>query len=373
MMKMYVGKTVLFVLILAFSVQFGSSQENVSWRLTGKAKHDVKIPDILGYQTLLCDPHMHTVFSDGKVWPTVRVDEAYREDLDFIAISDHIEYQPHKKDVSTNHNRAYDLTFEPAKMLNLLMPRGSEITRNTPPGHFNAIFLEDSNALDTDDFLTQIEIANKQGAFVFWNHQAWKGEELGSWRDIHTTIYEKKWLHGMEVANGGTYYPSAHQWCIDKGMTMLGTSDVHSPFLRTETTPDEHRTMTFVFVKERSLAGVKEALFAGRTAAWNKNEVIGLEKYLKEIFAQSIEIGDPFLIEDDSMYVEISNSSDIHFDLKRIGESGPESFQIPARSSIQIRRRAEGQTETSSLKYEVTNLLVAPGEGLPVELTFSAE
>ncbi len=368
-MRTFLVTTLILSVLVAFAPQPGFTQEGVSWRLTGKAKHDVKVPDILDYQTLLCDPHMHTVFSDGMVWPTVRVDEAYREDLDFIAISDHIEYLPHKDDIPTNHNRAYDLTVGPAKLLNLLMPRGSEITRDTPPGHFNAIFLKDSSALDTDDFLTQIKIANQQGAFVFWNHQAWKGEERGSWRDIHTTIYDKKWLHGMEVANGGTYYPSAHQWCLDRGMTMLGSSDVHKPFLHTETTPDEHRTMTFVFVKERTLAGVKDALFAGRTAAWNKNQVIGLEKYLKEIFAQSITIGAPFLNENNAMYVELSNSSDIHFDLERTGDAGPESFQIPARSSIQIRRRAEGEPGKATLKYEVTNLLVAPGKGLPVELT----
>lgn len=367
-MRRFFVASVVFVASFVIGVLPGLTQEKVSWRLTGEAKHDVKIPDILGYQTLLCDPHMHTVFSDGKVWPTVRVDEAYREDLDFIAISDHIEYQPHKEDIPTNHNRAYELTVGPATMLNLLMPRASEITRSTPPGHFNAVFLKDSSALDNDDFLAQIEIANQQGAFVFWNHQAWKGEELGSWRDIHTTIYEKKWLHGMEVANGGTYYPSAHQWCLDKGMTMLGTSDVHKPFLRTQTSPDEHRTMTFAFVKERTIEGVKEALFAGRTAAWNKNEVIGLEKYLKEIFAQSITISETFLKKDNAMYVEISNSSDIHFDLERTGEEGPQSFQIPARSSVQIRRQAEGETNAASLKYEVTNLLVAPGKGLPVEL-----
>ncbi|MBZ0256718.1 hypothetical protein K8I31_11690, partial [bacterium] len=92
-MRTFIVTALIFVSALALSVQSGLAQENVSWRLTGAAKHDVKIPDILGYQTLLCDPHMHTVFSDGTVWPTVRVDEAYREDLDFMAISDHIEYQ----------------------------------------------------------------------------------------------------------------------------------------------------------------------------------------------------------------------------------------------------------------------------------------
>ena len=36
---------------------------------TAQAKHKINIPDILGYKTLKCDFHMHTVFSDGMVWP----------------------------------------------------------------------------------------------------------------------------------------------------------------------------------------------------------------------------------------------------------------------------------------------------------------
>jgi hypothetical protein len=52
----------------------------------------VNLPDLPGYVTLKCDFHMHSVFSDGNVWPIVRVDEALRDGLDVIAITDHIEY-----------------------------------------------------------------------------------------------------------------------------------------------------------------------------------------------------------------------------------------------------------------------------------------
>ncbi len=63
---------------------------------TGDVRHEINIPDILDYKTLKCDLHIHTVFSDGLVRPTVRVDEAWREGPDAISITDHIEYQPHK-------------------------------------------------------------------------------------------------------------------------------------------------------------------------------------------------------------------------------------------------------------------------------------
>ena len=39
----------------------------------------VNVPELPGYVTLKCDFHIHTVFSDGNVWPTNRVSEAWRD------------------------------------------------------------------------------------------------------------------------------------------------------------------------------------------------------------------------------------------------------------------------------------------------------
>src|SRR5690554_7062845 len=60
-------------------------------------RYNIRIPDIDGYKTLKGDFHIHTVFSDGKVWPDQRVKEAWNEGLDVIAITDHIEYRPNQK------------------------------------------------------------------------------------------------------------------------------------------------------------------------------------------------------------------------------------------------------------------------------------
>lgn len=64
-------------------------------------------PNIEGYQTLKTDLHIHTVFSDGKVWPNIRVQEALRENLDAISLTEHLEYQPHLDDIPhPNRNRS---------------------------------------------------------------------------------------------------------------------------------------------------------------------------------------------------------------------------------------------------------------------------
>jgi hypothetical protein len=126
--------------------------------LTPFALAETIFPDIPGYKTFLCDPHTHTVFSDGSVWPSVRIDEALRESINAIAITDHIEYQPHEKDIPTKHNRANEIAESSAKDKPLLLIRGAEITRDTPPGHFNAIFLNDVNPLDTPDLVEAIRL-----------------------------------------------------------------------------------------------------------------------------------------------------------------------------------------------------------------------
>jgi hypothetical protein len=77
-------RTISVLLILALTVRGGE-------------RHEIAIPDIPGYTILKCDLHMHTVFSDGVVWPTVRVEEAWEDGLDAIAITDHM---------STNHIRS---------------------------------------------------------------------------------------------------------------------------------------------------------------------------------------------------------------------------------------------------------------------------
>ena len=108
---------------------------------------EINIPDILGYKTLKCDFHMHTVFSDGSVWPDMRPEEAWREGLDAIAITDHIEYLPHKKDLNIGFNRSYEIAESAGEKLDIIVIRGSEITRRMPPGHLNAIFLKDASKL----------------------------------------------------------------------------------------------------------------------------------------------------------------------------------------------------------------------------------
>lgn len=346
------------------------------------ARREVKIPDISGYRTLKCDFHMHTVFSDGRVWPTVRVEEAWREGLDAFAITDHIEYLPHKRDVRPEFNRPYEIARRAAKDKGLIIIRGAEITRDMPPGHLNAIFLKDVNPLDVNDWKDAVKAAVEQGAFVFWNHPGWTGQQpdgKSRWYPEHTELYEKGWMHGIEVVNESSYYPLAHKWALEKKLTIVGNSDVHNPTnLDYEFHKGVHRPMTLVFAKERSAEAIKEALFARRTAVYYKNTLIGEEKYLRPIYNKSVEIlnGEVTVKGKGKVNIRVHNSSEIDYELAADGIveeiSAPRSVTLYGDRTVLL--AIGGKLETLSgtrqirIPYRVRNLPAAPDEGLRVEL-----
>jgi hypothetical protein len=72
-----------------------------------------------------------------------------------------------------DRNRAYEIELKAAKNSDLIIINGSEITRDMPPGHSNAIFLNDVNKLIIDDPIDVFQEAKRQDAFVFWNHPNW--------------------------------------------------------------------------------------------------------------------------------------------------------------------------------------------------------
>jgi len=274
----------------------------------------IAIPDLKGYVTLKCDFHNHTVFSDGLVWPTVRIDEAYREGLDAISITDHIEYQPHKKDIAVSHNRSYEIAKAAAQKKGIMLIKGSEISRKMPPGHLNAIFLTNSDELDTPDYMDAFLVAKAQNAFIFWNHPCWDAQQPDTtlWMDEHTKLLEQGLMQGIEVVNSGQYCPEAHRWCLEKQLTMLGNSDIHHPMI---SFPEKHRPMTLVFARSVTPEAIHEALIERRTAIYNDEYIIGEEKYLKELFENALE----WEVEKTgtAAIIKVKNKSDLTFRLKK--------------------------------------------------------
>lgn len=345
--------------------------------VSAQIRNELKVPDIDGYKTLKCDFHTHTVFSDGLVWPTVRVDEAYREGLDAISITEHIEYRPHKKDIVASHNRSYEIAENTAKAKDIILIKGSEITRPMAPGHFNAIYLNDCDKLDKEEYQDAFKAAKDQHAFIFWNHPGWDAQqpEETKWWPEHTELYNNGCMNGIEVANGGSYFPEALAWCLEKGLTMIGTSDVHQPIQSSvDFAKGNHRTMTFVFAEERTAESIREALDKGRTAVYFNDMVIGKENLLKEFFKQAIEIQNIKKTKN-GFSVTLKNNSDLIFFLKK-NEHDPtltyfRNYTIQPNCKHSFSIKTDKADEKAVVRFEVTNLLIAPEKGLEYELALN--
>lgn len=350
-----------------------------------RIRRELAFPDIGDFVTLRCDFHLHTVFSDGNVWPPLRVEEAWRTGLDAIALSDHLEYQPHKEDVPTKHGRSHELAKGAAASLGVVLLRAAEITRGEPPGHLNALFLTNVPALAVPDYRVAVSNAATQGAFVFWNHPGWKQPEGKSvWYEEQGEFHRNGHLHGIEIVNGDRYDPIAHGWAVEKKLTLVGNSDAHDPIsFEYNQAKGELRPATLVFARERSEAGVKEALFARRTAVFSQGQIYGEKEFLEPLFQGSIQIVNPDirLKGKSRAVVQIRNRSAADFHL-RLNSKLPE-LDVPSKvvlragavSLLQVQcvsDRVVGK-QLIPISCRVTNLLVAPGKPLATSLLFPIE
>lgn len=387
-------KTLLLLVIISinYSAIYGQKTE--------KYTRKIFFPDIDGYKTLLTDFHQHTVFSDGSVWPTIRVEEAIKDGLDAISLTEHLEYQPYSKDIpNPDRNRAYNIAKSFAENKNksldrkLIVINGQEITRSMPPGHINAIFLNDANKLlHPKDSLKGILAANKQDAFVFWNHPAWpaqRSDGIAKLDEFHKYLIKEKLLHGIEVVNELSYSEEALKIALENDLTIMGTSDIHGLVDWLFKVPDDnessngtlpgHRPVTIIFSKDKSEDGIKDALFAGKTAVFFNELLIGKEENLKPLVEKCLVINNINDLElgysEDGKStikkVEIKNVSDAPFILKNLNsftfETNSDIINIMPNSihSISVKTKGEPLNE---LKFEVLNGIIAPKKYLNISL-----
>ncbi|MDD8026894.1 MAG: hypothetical protein PHI34_10285 [Acidobacteriota bacterium] len=330
----------------------------------------LRLPDIPGYTTLKGDFHTHTVFSDGNVWPTVRVQEAWRDGLDALAIADHVEYLPHKDFIPVNHNAAWEICRTLAEEKNIILVHGAELNRDMPPGHLNALFIQDAAALAVPDIMDAIEAAVRQGAFIMYNHPGWEAQErdgIPKLYPIHRDLIAKGRLHGIEYVNTYSRYPLVLDMCRDHRLAIMGDSDAHDVISEIyKASENAHRPVTLVFAKERSSASIREAMFAGRTAVWSGNELAGFENVAAPFFRAAVSVAKPHRADDKSIWFEVGNASDLPFFLTDGPAGAPSSLTIPANGSVIV--KAERRYLTEPLAYTAKNVVIGNGKSLAVTL-----
>lgn len=367
--------------ILSLEIKAQTSNDNGVMRLDEfrypKKREIINIPAVNGLTVLKCDFHMHTVFTDGHVWPNVRVQEAWKEGLDAISFTEHIEYRPHADDVKPGTLRPHEIAKNMAAENNLILIKGTEVTRNTPPGHFNALFIQDDKdfVVDRANELDEkaIQAVVDQKAFIFWNHPGWKATQIpGSyeWLPFVEKMYQAKNLHGIEVVNGFGFHKKALDWALDRNLTILGNTDIHNLIAHDYDIERKgvHRTMTLVMAKDRSATAIREALEKGNTVVWSSNYLFGKEENVRNLFNACVKLGRPYHEKTNAQgvktkYYEISNTSDLHFELQLKTGKGTQKIILYPQSSQIITTTGE----QSKLTYEVVSTYVRSDKHLVVD------
>ncbi len=209
--------------------------------------------------------------------------------------------------IPVDFNAAWKIGEKYANERNLILVHGTEITRKMPPGHFNALFIQDANLLAVDSVMDAYEAAIKQGAFLQWNHPGWKSQEpdgIPKLYPIHKNLLEKGWIHGIEFFNDNEYYPLVLTFCKQYNLAVMGNSDNHGVISEDYPKPAwPNRPMTLVFAKTRTSDALKEALFAGRTLVYFGDKIAGKEEYAKPFFYLCISVGKPYGENEKSIYL----------------------------------------------------------------------
>ena len=332
------------------------------------------VPDVGEWKTIKADFHMHTVFSDGVVWPDTRVYEAWRDGLDAISITDHDDYHPHKATVSTDLQHPYALARAAAAQLGLLLVPGFEVTKGDL--HVNALFVTDPNATAGKPLLESLRLVKQQGAFLFWNHPGWKGRL--DWYPEIDAAHQEGLIHGVEVVNSDQLEPQTLAWLEPKKLTILSNSDIHQLM---ETAPGHHRSpVTLVLARARDLAGIREALEARRTLAWRQDELWGAGHLLTGLFHASLQPS-AALASGSSTAWRIRNTSAIPFQLKLV--SAPAWLKAPPEATLaaeaetavplSFTKAKPADARQAELEWEVLNLHVPTAGNVRVKMSITLD
>lgn len=339
-----------------------------------------------GSVVLAADLHTHSVFSDGHVWPSIRVEEAHRDGLEVLAITEHLEHQPKKADIPhPDRNRAFEVAVESlvAKGYEgLLVINGAEITRSQPHGHINAIFLDDANKLLVEDPRAAVDAANAQGAFVFLNHPNWLPQApdgIARLSEFHEELIRDGRLHGVEVANGTMDGHSEHalQIALDRNLTVLGTSDIHGLVDWTHNAGHGgHRPMTLVLARDKSQASMKAALFEGRTVAWHNDDLMGKAEHVEAVVKAclTLEAGS-YAGKTSVLPVTVRNACPVNFTLRNTSEETFQNvsdvFRVERSGETRLSVRTGEVVKTAELTFEALNTQVGYRKSLEFALSAS--
>lgn len=361
---------------------------------------NIIIPQVNGYNCYKADFHTHTIFSDGSVTPTWRVREAWKDGLDIIAITDHLEVrryektllahlrkynadgEPHKyiyagsakvpvndDPVMSDFNVSYQEAEKAAKRYPIHLIKAIEISRTKATGSdYNALFVKDIEKIYDKDHFQVLRNARKQGCFIIHNHPVIARNEC-TMTDFEQQAMAEGLFDGIEVVNGNTFYPPIVRRAIENKLFMVAASDAHHPVSKDSFEEGVFRTMTLVFAKENSEKGIKEALKARRTLGYCGGHIIGEEELLRDLFNASISVRLVSESAKGARTYALTNNSSIGYKLYRARVE----YSLPAFQVTMITVRGNKAGEAVEPKFRVENMWHIDHKRLSVTLNIDKE
>lgn len=353
-------------------------------------RREIILPQVNGYTAYKADLHTHTIFSDGSVMPKFRVQEAWEDGFDVLAITEHIESRLGEKifveylqkyikeeypkalntfialeptpkgSIMVDLNFSYKLAKEEAKRYGLLVIPGAEISRDGAKiGHFNALFTTDANTIYDPDALTSIRNAKRQNALVMHNHPGYRRTNI-DYTEVEKVAYDEGLIDGVEVMNGSAFYAGVVDRVRERSLFIAACTDVHGAAASSYRHGGNNRSMTIIFAKDKSLEAMREALEARRTLAWAFDTVCGDEQLLKDLFTASVKV-EVIRKSDSGVEFSLTNLTSVPYFIRQSGEN---IKKLAPFTSFKM-KIAKGE---KSLKLEVINLYCGADKHPVIEL-----
>ena len=363
--------TAILVVFMAFSTMAVAQTNIAKFNSTQVSFHrlehrqEIVIPKVGDYNVYTADLHTHTIYSDGSVTPGYRVREAWRDGLDIVAITDHIEYRkterelyqfmagyikeeyrglpkgvntniaktkPDSRGILVNLNIGYEMAKQEGDKFGIMVIRGAEITRGD--NHFNVLFTKDNNKIYDLDTEQSIRNAIKQGAFITHNHPKRDKGTVTQMTPLAENLHAKKLFNGIEVGNSLWSWDWIFSYCLENGYAPISGTDMHGTTaekFHQSGNESVYRDMNLILAKKCDEKSIKEALFAGRTIAYHNNKLIGKEEYLVDLFKASVDLSYSFDTKDATMVV-FTNKSSFPYEIKY----GKKTAVIHAMGAVQV-------------------------------------
>lgn len=374
-MRRIVTTFVALICIGSVSAQYYKDAHNPDILHIRQPRNQVRseflIPDIDGYKGYKADLHTHTIYSDGSVMMDARIQDAWKDGIDIMAVTEHLEYRaneprlvkwmrgyvkkgtkpvnwyitrykvmPERKELMTDFQYPVEHAIEVAKMYDMTIIPGIEITREPLVfGHFNALFTTDNNAIHAAECIDAIRNAKAQGAIIMHNHPGWRRKSMDM-LEFDRQIYAEKLIDGIEIMNGAEFYPKAITRALEHGLFMSANTDIHGVSERVA--GKVNRNMTFIFAKDKSLASVREAIENRRTLAYSFGTLAGEESLLRKFVEASLTFRKAKADKYGKMQYIITNNSSVEFLVKFPGGN---PVLLEGLSSTLIKEHKSGMSE----------------------------